>query len=299
MSDPLTLSPDMDSFDRALAANPRAVVVGNLFGYPVDWRSIRARCGKEGPVLNRRRGPGIGERLRGKGRGYLRRFDGSELQPRQGLDRWRRRGLVVQRGAGGPRRVESGGGRRAKGRRQLLRTASIGTARSVCHSQRIARGFSWGKPTFSPRFPAHGIGSFSAGLAALTEGRALAEVETRKTNAKRLLSILEEGAWREVLRPPSPVSEGEASYLRLPVVLEAPLLARPLHGELSRWGVAGSYPLALPDLPEGKEFSVPSGERFPGAEILASRLLTFPTHSLLEKVDIEAYAGLIKCFAPK
>ena len=52
--DPLSLSPDLESLERALAAGARIVVVAPLYGIPVDWDAIQDLASSHGATLAQR-----------------------------------------------------------------------------------------------------------------------------------------------------------------------------------------------------------------------------------------------------
>jgi len=54
-----------------------------------------------------------------------------------------------------------------------------------------------------------------------------------------------------------------------------------------RLGVASAYPLPLVRLPQFAVYCVNADEQFPGAELLAGRLITLPTHELLNEADLQ------------
>ena len=89
------------------------------------------------------------------------------------------------------------------------------------------------------------------------------------------------------VRPIDVVDGASAGYLRLPLRTSAPLDAA---GErlLTRHGAARSYPAALDSLTPFRERVLNSSDDFAGARVLAERLLTFPTHSLVRPVDVAA-----------
>jgi dTDP-4-amino-4,6-dideoxygalactose transaminase len=271
--DPATLAPDAESFGQSLR-RASAVVVANLFGFPLPWDDIRAAA--DGPVvLIEDVAQGVGSGWRGRESGTF--GDLVVLSFGRGKG-WTGGGggalLVREEPSDDPRRwVGPASGSR-------LRAAAVSVATWL-----LARPGAYGLPArapllalgetvYHPPTAATAIGRFQAALAHATRGTALAEVEVRRRNAERLrrhVSMHWNGATL-----PNPLQDGTASFLRLPVI--APAAWR--DPSLRRAGVYRGYPRALPELSqvrpllEGEEPRVP-----PGARELADRLVTLPTHS--------------------
>ena len=135
-------------------------------------------------------------------------------------------------------------------------------------------------PYRSPAPPARPSAVHSAILAA-TWPLAAAETETRRRHAARLLTALPGPHQSWAVRVPD---GGEAGYLRLPLVLSASV--RGLGNVVKRLGVMPGYPQALIDLKGFGERTLLPDAPYPGARLLAERLLTLPTHSLLAASDL-------------
>ena len=69
--DPETLTPEPRGLARVLAQEPGAVVVANLFGYPVDWSRIREQCRGSGTILIEDAAQGLGSTWKGRSGGSL------------------------------------------------------------------------------------------------------------------------------------------------------------------------------------------------------------------------------------
>ena len=103
----------------------------------------------------------------------------------------------------------------------------------------------------------------------------IVEDEARRANANDLLrSMRSIRSVQPVGVPPGAI----AGYLRLPI-----LLSGVIEGDqwlrLERLGVARSYPSTLDAVPALRASMVSSGHGWPGARLLAERLVTLPTHS--------------------
>ncbi|MDH5761183.1 MAG: DegT/DnrJ/EryC1/StrS family aminotransferase, partial [Gemmatimonadota bacterium] len=67
--DPAHLGPDADSFRRVIADGAGTVVVGNLYGFPLDWDWIRGECGREGVLVVEDAAQGVGSEWKGRAGG--------------------------------------------------------------------------------------------------------------------------------------------------------------------------------------------------------------------------------------
>jgi hypothetical protein len=81
------------------------------------------------------------------------------------------------------------------------------------------------------------------------------------------------------------VRDARPGYLRLPMMPRSPR-AQLLTNTATRLGVMQGYPLPLNRLAAAVPICGNAEERCPGAERLASELLTLPTHRLLSESDL-------------
>ncbi len=107
------------------------------------------------------------------------------------------------------------------------------------------------------------------------------EAKIRRANAARLLAS--RGSQLTSAHLPAGVEPG---YLRLPLLATPKVRAAAVLAGARRLGVMPGYPRALCDLPGFAERVVNKADAFPGARMLASRLITLPTHSLLTGADL-------------
>ena len=104
----------------------------------------------------------------------------------------------------------------------------------------------------------------------------------RRDNARRLMDHLDE---LEFVHIPAPVGRAEATYLRLPLIIDDEERRERLFQHL--WqagiGVGRMYRHTLPHyFPQTS-----GGESYPGADHVAGHLLTLPTHHYLTDGDVE------------
>ena len=138
-------------------------------------------------------------------------------------------------------------------------------------------GLHLGETVYHPPRTPRGITRAAAAAARAHGAAADREAHFRRKRAEQFV--------RRMFVPPD---GGVAGYLRMPVV--TPTHMTPAHTAL---GIARSYPTTLASLPVVRERLVGSGP-YPGAEELAARLVTLPTHSRVtpnEAARIETLAA--------
>jgi len=123
----------------------------------------------------------------------------------------------------------------------------------------------------------------SCAVVAATWAMAEREVETRRSNAARLLAAVgRRGRAFEAVRT---AAEARPGYLRL-AVLALPEARRAAVGNEARHlGVRPSYPKVLSEVEQLAARCVNRDGAFPGGRTLAARLCTFPTHGRLGPGD--------------
>jgi perosamine synthetase len=110
----------------------------------------------------------------------------------------------------------------------------------------------------------------------------------RRQNARRLMAALAPFGFVTL---PKIHDQTEPVFLRLPLLVDRRERAERLFQHLWATGMSRSYYRTLPDLYARRVASNPVD--FPGASILADRLLTLPTHPYLGEADVERIvAGL-------
>jgi len=292
--DPRTLAPDEYSFRYGLQQGARAAVVGNLYGFPMDFRTLRGWCREAGVVFIEDVAQGLGTSWMGQ--------PGGTFGDLTVLSFGRGKGWTG--GGGGALLVRDPAGLAApEPLREPTLSGSLEPAVASTAQWLLARPSLFGIPSALPglglgethfRFPSHPstISGFSAALAFDTKLIAQDQVPIRVSNAKRLLNLLSLPPVTGKIRAVEVPTEGNASYLRFPVLL-APALSRDFRSpHAGKLGIAAGYPKPLPELPQLADLRAGPGKEFPGAVQLANDLMTFPTHSLLTPSDfrrIEAF----------
>jgi dTDP-4-amino-4,6-dideoxygalactose transaminase len=279
--DPLTLGPDWTSFDAALSHKSAAVVVVHPFGIPAPIAEARRRALPTGALIIEDAAQAIGAEPDGKpagshgdlailsfgrGKGWTGGGGGALLSHAE-IALPSAESLDASAGSGGvlvKSLIQWG-----LGRPSLYGVPSslpfVGLGQTVYH------------PPHAPRRPT----SAMAGILMQTEPLLGSEVAARRRNAARLASAVQASGAGQV--PGAGAAQG--GWLRLPFLPSDTLRSRLRQGEGRRLGVLPGYPIALARLPgfaERLRHVTPT----PGAELLAERLHTIPTHSLLTATDL-------------
>lgn len=296
--DPLTLSPDIDSLRRVLREGVSAVVVGNLYGYPLDWGAIRGECDAAGVVLIEDAAQGIGTVTDdgaggtlglasilsfGRGKGWT-GGGGGALLLRGAATPWRDRlELAPPRAAQSARTLTTTTAAWCLGRPSLYRLPTSVPALGL------------GETRYRDPTPPRSIPAFSAALARRTARSAAGAIEGRRRVAGRLIVALDEGGTVNPARPCRPVGGFRtASFLRLPVVLSEAGQAQRTVGVGCDLGVIRGYPKALHRLPQARPLHVMTREELPGSEELARLLVTLPTHEWLTDPEVARILELMR-----
>lgn len=293
--DPATLSPDLDSLDRALAQGAEAIVVVHLYGVPVDLAAIQEAARRAGALLIEDAAQGVGASVgsrpaggvgslgvlsfgRGKGRtggggGALLANDPAGLAA---LERVRSR-LLPARGGGSQDWI-------ALAAQWLLGRPTL---------YGLPAALPWlglGETPYHPAHPPRSMSGLSARVLGITWALAAAEAEHRRTSGGWWLDRLRGSGMATPVRPPAGTTPG---WLRFPVLATA--ASRSLLGEQAfrRMGVMSGYPLPLGRLPGFEARVVNPESPAPGAARLADSLFTLPTHSLVSPAERAVLARML------
>jgi dTDP-4-amino-4,6-dideoxygalactose transaminase len=87
---------------------------------------------------------------------------------------------------------------------------------------------------------------------------------------------------------------GEAGYLRFPVVVGTGRRTSFDSARARRLGIMPAYPKPLVDLSDFTDRCMTCVADFPGARLLSERLYTFPTHSKLSATDLQGIEILLR-----
>lgn len=291
-TDPVTLSPDLDSVLRVLKQGVAAVVVAHLYGFPADVPRVNEIALAHGASV-------IEDAAQGAGGTLLAARLGS-FGPLTVLSFGRGKGLT-----GG-----SGGALFATTPEYAERLASVSRSRGTRAGWRdlavAASQWIFGRPalySIPSAIPGLRLGEMvyhrasepaplSAAAAALVRASlvpAEREIAVRRANADALMTAVGGSIGVEAIRP---VSGGMSGYLRFPV--------RDLErrAEVPRLGIVRAYPRTLIEEKELRSCLYPNEKAPAGAVELRRSLFTLPVHSLVTPRDLKELAAWLRSTEP-
>ncbi len=285
--DPGTLAPDLASLESALARGAGAVVLAHLYGVPTDPAPVRAVAQRHGAWLVEDAAQGAGAKVAGLPLGSFGDFTVLSFGRGKGITAGRGGALLARE----PDAVALLPAARAPllpPRRGAVEVAQLAAlwllARPSLYSVPARLPFlHLGETIYRPPPVVHGLSDASARALAVTWQLREREAAARRASAARLLARLPGG-----LVPPHVPDNAEAGYLRLPLVASPESRAEAETDRARSLGITTGYPLALCDLAGFRKRILNADCEFPGARLLAQRLITLPTHSWLRAADLLA-----------
>ena len=282
--DPATLGPDLDSLRGALGNGAHAVILSPLYGVPFDWAAAVGVAKEVGALIIEDAAQGHGATWRGDPVGSLGDFSILSFSRGKG---WTGGGggALLARGSTAIRNELP----TAVAASRLKTAVSLGLQfvfgrPGVYGIPRAVPGLALGETVYHEPSSVQTMGSLSATVLLRSLERARGEAAVRKANARALMELLSPGV--ELY---SGATGGEAGYLRFPVRLPRGIASFADAGAAEALGIAPSYPVPLHRLP-ALAARRPAHGKLPGAEELASRLITLPTHSRLTKWELKEIA---------
>lgn len=286
--DPHSLAPDLASLRRALRLNVGAIVVVHLYGYPVDLGEVNRLATEAGAVV-------IEDAAQAAG-GTLRKRPLGTQSSVAVLSFGRGKGMTG--GSGGALLAhDKAGGRIVERARSLLAAPARGWSDLVAIAAQMVleRPHLYALPAALPflhlgetiyRAPhqTRAATPASCAVVAATWTMADREVETRRSNAARLLAAL--GRRGRAFEAISTAAEARPGYLRLAALASPNARRAAPRGEARRLGVSTSYPKVLSEVEQLAARCVNRDGAFPGGRTLATRLITLPTHGRLGAEDL-------------
>ena len=279
--DPVTLSPVPESLAHAVDHRTLAIVVCHLFGYPADLDLVEQVAATRGAYVVDDAAQAMGGEFRGKPLGCCGDaglFSLSRGKNINALDG----GVIVTHRDDLATALEllqpEGDGERTSRMflKALLLSALIRP--SLYWLPRSLPFLRIGASVYDPRFHRDTFTPFQAGIARRMLARLSDVTAGRREVARDLLRQL---SHLQDISPAGRGAYGEPVYLRLPVMVAPglPLVEMPL------LGVVRSYPAPLCAIDSLRPHLVDRSGRYPGAEQLAGRLLTLPTHQFVTADD--------------
>lgn len=154
------------------------------------------------------------------------------------------------------------------------------------------RAMSLGETPWETDYPRTRYSRFLSPMAATLFQRIDAITDTRRRNAEALLNALDGSPWQAI----QPLANVQPAYPRLPLLASDAGRRDDAIRHLieAGYGATGSYPKAIPDVPEVMALLVNHGDDFSGARDVARRIVTLPTQAYLRPADIQAIADILK-----
>jgi dTDP-4-amino-4,6-dideoxygalactose transaminase len=282
--DPTTLSMDMRRLEQLDYSRVLAIVTANLYGLPNALADIEALARRKGVFMlddaAQALGAGLGGRaVGGFGDVGLYSFDkGKNITTIQG-------GALVSRNAEFAREMEAAlsgvappvGAATCAALLKLLlyslllRPAAYGVVRKL-------PGLGLGRTVYDVDYPITCFSSSLAAIAVRLGERLEALTRARGDSARRLRTELRGLAGVKLV---DELAGAEPGYVRFPLLAESTGRRDAILAALDSAGIGatGSYPKALPDVPEVGFDLDDDQETFQGARTVASTIVTLPTHA--------------------
>ena len=285
--DAQSLTPDQASLARVLEEGPRVPVLAHLYGVPVDVVRVARQAAANGTVVLEDAAQGIGAMLRGQPVGSFGSAAVLSFGRGKGLTGGSGGALLANDQLGEALLEEAGSsleGARA-GWPDLGRACAQWIfGRPAIYALPAALPFlRLGQTVFRTPEPPRTLSRAAANMIFRNWKSAFTSVSRRRALAARLISAARGNrAWRTLSLQPETVP----GYLRLPLLAENNAREVLLSRKAVKLGIAPGYPLPLVRLPGFAQHCVNADEAFPGADLLAERLFTLPTHERLSDRDV-------------
>jgi dTDP-4-amino-4,6-dideoxygalactose transaminase len=146
---------------------------------------------------------------------------------------------------------------------------------------------------FDPGFPIARLSMYQQQLAARLLPLAQGYNKARRDHADHLRAGLEGIAGIEI---PRPVGGASPVYLRFPVLLRDAAHRDRLFRRLGQAGIraSASYPTALGSIPGIGRYLAAGQRPCPGADSVATRILTLPTHPWVTARDVDRMVAVVR-----
>jgi perosamine synthetase len=287
--DPDTLSPDPTSLRRAFEGGARSVVVAHLFGVPADLAAVQALATGFGAILIEDAAQGSGCEWQGKPAGAHGALGVLSFGRGKGVTGGKGGALLVNDARileAAARAWEAGTGpRQPRGSLKdylLLKAQWLFGRPWLYWIPASLPILGLGETVYRKPRPIGGISALAAGVLVRCLPLVPGEVARRRLNASRLRG--EMGGASFLTR----AIGWEAGWLRLPLVLQR-TAASVLTGYHFRAGVIRGYPKSLAELEGFGSRTLNAAAEFPGAILLAERLVTVPTHRFVRGAKAPAF----------
>lgn len=285
--DPHTLSPDMDSLQRVLAAGVSAVVIAHLYGFPADMPGVLRLARDAGVPVIEDAAQHAGATVAGASAGSF----GDVTVLSFG------RGKGTTSGSGGAllggRTLDAGVDFPS---RALPHTSSAGVLVTAAATWVLGRPSIYSIPASIPSLHLGETVYHEAGEPRRMSRAAVTLLDrtlpgmhraarARQANASILRDAADQSRNLDTVRA---IETGQSGYLRFPVLLRDD----PRHNDAL--GIVRGYPKPLSLEPQIQPCLIASHEPLHGAHELARRLVTLPTHHMVTTFDLERLSAWLR-----
>ncbi len=295
---PRTMAYDLEQLVGILNENTLAIVIVHPFGIPLAVQETMSLAESVGAAViedvAQSFGAQWGEQFVGK-RGDFGLFS---LGP----------GKPISTGGGGFVIANKPGGINtlSRGRQALSKTSSLGSIQAWARQSAYQLAFHPRGWWLATRFGLHRVGNHEASwgyhLTELTAGQAavgrrlLPRLQVINADRKHKAKILKAGIENSTrLQSIEIMDQAQPIYLRFPLIAQSEKQREALYDQL--WaqgiGVGRLYEKTLPTI-----FGTETGKSFPGAEAIANRLLTLPTHHYVRDDDLQLMCEILRTILP-
>jgi perosamine synthetase len=276
--EPTTLSPSCLSLTEAITDKTLCIVVCHLFGYPADIDAVLKMADERQIPLIDDAAQAMGARYKGKmvgtfgAAGLFSLSRGKNISALDG-------GIIITDDDVLAKNLRTIALYRPSLKDRLMLLLKAMALSFLLHPRcywlpKSIPPLNIGASVFDPHFMLQTFTAFQAGIARRMLARLDGITAERQKIAGRYIHMF---SGNNKVELPQTVVGGEAVFLRFPVMS---LNAQ----ETPEFGIVKSYPAAIGNIPDIEPFVV-SKQEFPGANILAGRIITLPTHLYVTDED--------------
>jgi perosamine synthetase len=284
--EPSTLSPDLDSVRKAVARGVDAIVVAHLYGYPADFVAVEEIAGEYGIPVIEDAAQGAGGALRGRLLGSLGDVATLSFGRGKGMTSGSGGAVLVRTAelAGWAIRMQAELGAASAGGREVMTLAaqSLLAHPSMYRLPASIPALRLGEMVYHPPTEPRPMAAAAAAILRSALNMDEQEVEYRRGRAKALLSLIAES---HAIAPVHPIVGGESGFLRL-ALLDTTGQRLPS----ATIGALRGYPMTLDQHPQLRPMLLAGERAGKGSEVLRDRLFTLPTHSRVNRSDLNRLA---------
>ncbi|MDT8368406.1 MAG: DegT/DnrJ/EryC1/StrS family aminotransferase [Longimicrobiales bacterium] len=296
--DPETLAPDLDSLEDVLRRGGRVVVVSPLFGVPPEWDELRQLTDAYGAVVVEDAAQGVGASWRTRALGSL--GDLSVMSFGRGKG-WTggEGGAVLSRGSGETWWDDLQLPAPSKARELRVLASLLGQVVFGCSELYWVPAslpfLQLGRTVYRPPEELRGLSRLAAAVLLRARTDALEAAEGRRRIGDLYRAQLASAPSVRHIRFASGAMPG---LIRYPLLLHGGFEGLPSPALARRLGMEASYPGTLLDVLPLRPFLDDPSPALPGAEELARRLVTLPTHDQVSPEEVQEVIALLQDCGP-